>query len=75
MSQFGFPLTTQSGSVASAQSVGRVARSSGNVRQPNHVLGDQIAGHEAEPRPGASEEWLAAIELWTLTAWESDPLR
>ena len=28
------------GSLASAQSVGRVARLSGNVRQPNHVLAD-----------------------------------
>jgi hypothetical protein len=29
---------TQSGPDPSAQSVGRVARLSGNVRQPNHVL-------------------------------------
>ena len=29
---------TQSGPDAPAQSVGRVARLSGNVRQPNHVL-------------------------------------
>src|SRR5450755_2062095 len=47
---------------ASAQSVGRVAGSSGNVRQPDRVLANQIAGHEAERRPGAGEEWLAATK-------------
>src|SRR5215472_15103989 len=45
--------------VESAQFVGRVARSSRNVRQPNHVLANSFAGHKAEPRPGAGEEWLA----------------
>jgi hypothetical protein len=30
-----------------AQSVGRVARSGSNVRQPDHVLGNPIAGHTA----------------------------
>ncbi len=55
---------TQSGPDASAQSVGRVARLSGNVRQPNHVLGNEIAGHKAERRPGAGEEWLAATKYY-----------
>jgi hypothetical protein len=49
--------TTQSGPGASAQSV---ARLSGNVRQPNHVLANEIAVHKAERRPGAGEEGLAA---------------
>jgi hypothetical protein len=31
-----------------------------NVRQPNQVLGDQIAGRQVERRPGAGEEWRAA---------------
>ena len=53
---------TQSGPDASALSVGRVARLSGNVRQPNHVPGNSIAAHEAERRPGAGEEWLAATQ-------------
>ncbi|MFZ0591559.1 MAG: hypothetical protein WAM39_13930 [Bryobacteraceae bacterium] len=47
---------------ASAQFIGRVARLSGNVRQPNHILGNEIAGHKAERRPGAGEEWLAATK-------------
>jgi hypothetical protein len=47
---------------ASAQSVEQVARLSRNVRQPDHVLANQIAGHKAEPRPGAGEEWLAATK-------------
>jgi hypothetical protein len=55
-------LLTPSGPDASAQSVGRVARLSGNVRQPNHVLVNEIAGHKAERRPGAGEEWLAATK-------------
>ncbi len=55
-------LTTQSGPDARAQSVGRVARLSGSVRQPNHVLANEIAGHEAERRPRAGEEWLAATQ-------------
>ena len=38
------------------------SRSSGNVRQPNHVLANSIAGHKAERRPGAGEEWLAATK-------------
>ena len=53
---------TQSGPDASAQSVGRVARLSRNVRQPNHVLANEIAGHKAERRPRAGEEWLAATK-------------
>src|SRR5260370_19832728 len=38
------------------------ARLSRNVRQPNHVIGDQIAGHQVERRPGAGEEWLATTK-------------
>jgi hypothetical protein len=44
------------------QSVGRVARLSRNVRQPNHVRGNEIAGHKTERRPRAGEEWLAATK-------------
>ena len=46
---------------ASARSVGQVAQLSGNVRQLNH-LANEIAGHEAERRTGAGEEWLAATK-------------
>ena len=35
---------------------------SGNVRQPNHFLANEIAGHKAERRPGAGEEWLATTK-------------
>jgi len=45
-----------------AQSVGRVARLSRNVRQPDHVLANYIAGHKAERRPGAGEEWRATTK-------------
>src|SRR5208337_4990740 len=55
-------LMTQRGPDAPAQSVGRVARLSGNVRQPNHVLANSITGNKAERRPGAGEEWLAATK-------------
>src|SRR6266567_5125739 len=55
-------VSTQSRPDDSAQSVGRVARLSRNVRQPNHVLGNSIAGHQAERRPGAGEEWPATTE-------------
>ena len=48
--------------LAPRQSVGRVARLSGNVRQPNHVLVNEIAGHKAERRPWAGKEWLAATK-------------
>ena len=51
-------LMTQSGPDASAQFVGRAARSSGNVGQPDHVLANQIAGRKAERRPGAGEETM-----------------
>jgi hypothetical protein len=37
-----------------------IKRLSRNVRQPNHVLANQIAGHKAERRTGAGEEWLTA---------------
>ena len=53
---------SQSGPDASAQSIEHVARLSRNVRQPDHVLGDPIAGLQVERRPGASEEWLAAAK-------------
>ena len=56
------PQCAQSGPDPSAQSVGRVARLSGDVRQPNHVLANEIAGHKAERRPGAGEEWRAATK-------------
>src|SRR5215469_14941846 len=52
-------VSTQSAPGESAQFVGRVARLSRNVRQPDHVLANSFAGHKAEPRPGAGEEWLA----------------
>src|SRR6516162_11133132 len=51
-----------SGPDAPALSVGRVARLSGNVRQPNHALANEIAGHKAERRRRAGEEWLAATK-------------
>ena len=54
------PSLAQCGGLLGSASVGRVARSSGDVRQPNHVLANSIAGHKAERRPGADEEWLAA---------------
>jgi hypothetical protein len=41
---------------------GRVARLSGNVRQPDHFLANYIAGHKAERRPGAGEEWRATTK-------------
>ena len=53
---------TESGADASAHSVGRVARLSGNVRQPNHVLGNEIAADKTERRPRTGEEWLAATK-------------
>jgi hypothetical protein len=46
----------------SAQSVGRVARLSRNVRQPNRVLANGIGGNKAERRPRAGKEWLAATK-------------
>ena len=39
-----------------------VARSGRNVGQPDHVLANPIAGHKAERRPGAGEEWLAVTK-------------
>jgi len=53
---------TQSGPDVSAQFVARVARLSWNVRQPDRVLANRIAGHKAERRPGAGEEWRAVTE-------------
>src|ERR1700728_1000424 len=47
---------------ASAQSVGRFARLSRHVCQPNHVLVNSIAGKKAERRSGAGEEWFAATK-------------
>jgi hypothetical protein len=45
-----------------AQFVGRVLQLSRNVRQPERVLANEIAGHKAERRPGAGEEWRAAAK-------------
>lgn len=45
-----------------ARAVGRTAQSSGNIRQPDHVLAKKIACHKAERRPGACEEWFAATK-------------
>ena len=59
MSQFEIRVSTLSGPVESAQSVGRVARLSRNVRQPDYIPANAVAGHKAEPRPGAGEERLA----------------
>jgi hypothetical protein len=39
-----------------------VARLSWNVRQPDRVLANWIAGHKTERRPGAGEEWRAVTE-------------
>jgi hypothetical protein len=33
-----------------------------NVRQPNQVLGDEIAGQQVERWPGTGEVWLAAAK-------------
>ena len=44
------------------KSAGRGTRLSRNVRQPNHVLADEIADHKAERRPATHEEWLAATK-------------
>src|SRR5258706_47286 len=38
------------------------ARSSRNVRQPNHVIDDHIAGHQVERGPRAGEEWRATTK-------------
>jgi hypothetical protein len=58
----GFVTTATGAGGASAHSVGRVARLGRNVGQPDHVLANQIAGHKAERRPGAGEEWFAATK-------------
>ena len=55
-------LLTQSGPDVSVQFVGRVVPLSRNVRQSNHVLGNEIAGNKAERWPRAGEEWLAATK-------------
>ena len=39
-----------------------ILRSSWNVRQPNHALTNPLAGHKAERRPLAREEWRAATQ-------------
>src|SRR5215469_13221081 len=52
MSQFEFPSAVR----------WVLARLSGNVGQPNQVIGDYIAGHQVERRPGAGEEWLATTK-------------
>ena len=40
----------------------RPSPSGWNVGQPEHALADQVVGHEAQRRPGAGEEWLAATK-------------
>ena len=50
---------THSGPDVPAPSVVRLI---GNVRQPNHVRGNEIAGHKTERRPRAGEEWLSVPE-------------
>ena len=49
-------------STRSAPDVGRVGWSDRNVRQPDRVLADEIAGHKTERRPGTGEEWRAVTE-------------
>ena len=61
MSQFEIRVSTQGGPVESAQFVGRVARLSRNVRQPDHVLANSFAGHKAEPRPGVRSCLIARL--------------
>jgi len=56
------PSLTRSGPDASVQSVRRIARSSRNVGQPDHVLAYSITGHKSERRPRTREEWLAAAK-------------
>lgn len=55
-------LRPESGPDPSAQSVGRAARLSRNVRQPNRVLANGIGGNKAERWPWAGKEWLAATK-------------
>ena len=50
------------GPVLTTETFTRVARLSRNVRQSNHILVNQIAGHKAERGPGAREEWLATTK-------------
>jgi hypothetical protein len=40
----------------------RVARSSRNVGQPDHILANPIMSHEAERRLGSGEIWLAVTK-------------
>ena len=56
------PQLTRSGPDASARSVGRVARLSRNVGQPDHILANPIISHKAERRPGSGEIWLAVTK-------------
>jgi hypothetical protein len=62
VSQFEIRVSTQNGPDESAQSFGRVVRLSRSVRQPDHVLANSIAGHQAERRPGAGEERRATTK-------------
>ena len=39
-----------------------IAGLSGNVGQPDHILGNAIMSHEAEPRPGSGEIGLAVTQ-------------
>jgi hypothetical protein len=43
-----------------AQPIPQAVRLSGNIPQPNQILGDEIAAHQVERRPGAGEERPAA---------------
>src|SRR5687768_11344219 len=47
---------------SAAISMRRVARSSGNIGQPDHILTDPIISHKAERRPGSGEIWLAVTK-------------
>src|SRR5512142_3361225 len=47
---------------SAAISMRRVARSGGNVGQPDHILGNPIMSHQAEPRPRSGEIWLAVTQ-------------
>src|SRR5262245_4955402 len=43
-------------------SIRRVARSSRNVGQPEHILANPIISHKAERRPGPGEIWLSVTK-------------
>src|SRR5688572_20384234 len=47
---------------SAAISIRRVARSSRNVGQPDHILANPIMSQKAERRPGPGEIWLAVTK-------------